>query len=110
MTALAALALGLISQGSAPKPNAAATVTGCLSKGDAGTYTLLMSRGRKLIVSGAAELEKHAANHTVRLAGTRKGRTFDATAVTHIAAECRPAQGASDPGGALLGSDGRARK
>ena len=64
-------------------------VTGCLTKGDAtGQYTLTRKDGTTLRVSGSADLEKHAANHTVTLTGTRKGEMFEATAIKHVSATC----------------------
>jgi hypothetical protein len=79
------------------------SVTGCLTKGDAaGQYTLATKGGRTLRVSGGADLEKHAANHTVTLTGTRKGDMFEATAVKHVSATC-------DMEGAASGSKTGAR-
>jgi hypothetical protein len=65
-----------------------AKVTGCLGKGDAaGQYTLTTKSGQKLTVAGTADMEKHV-GHTVTLTGARKGRSFDATALEHVAPTC----------------------
>lgn len=47
------------------------TLTGCLSKGPAdGDYILTAGKGEQAMVTGSADLEKHAANKTVRVTGT----------------------------------------
>lgn len=64
-------------------------VTGCLTKGEpAGHYWLTTKSGRKIEVTGSADLEKHAQNHTVRLTGRRTSKVFNATAVEHISETC----------------------
>ena len=82
----------LAAQTDAPKPTASkskgGTATGCLAKGDTtGQYTLTMKGGRKLAVTGTADMEKHA-GHTVTLTGTRKGQSFEATNLKHVSATC----------------------
>ncbi|HEY3442196.1 MAG TPA: hypothetical protein VGK29_15660 [Paludibaculum sp.] len=67
-------------------------VTGCLSKHASGEITLTDSAGKKLIATGSAELEKHAANHKVTLEGTEKtteGKTvLQVERITHISNTC----------------------
>src|SRR5262245_14487027 len=59
-------------------------ITGCLTKGDsAGEYNLTTAGGQKVAVSGPSDLEKHAQNHTVKLTGSMKGGTFQATSIEH---------------------------
>lgn len=74
------------------RQRAATTITGCLAKGTAtGQYTLTEKGGAKTTVAASAgvELEKHAANHTVRLTGSKDtGGTFTATKVEHVSATC----------------------
>lgn len=71
----------------------AGTITGCLAKGDAaGQYILTDSKsGSKITVTPSAgvELDQHAANHTVKLTGSKgTGGTFTATKVEHVSATC----------------------
>jgi hypothetical protein len=74
------------------RQRAATTITGCLAKGDTtGQYTLTEKGGTKTSVAASAgvELDKHAANHTVTLTGSRDGGgTFTATKVEHVSATC----------------------
>jgi len=67
------------------------TMTGCLTKG-ADTpqhYTFTdQATGKKWTVTGPAELEKHSANHTVKLTGAETAKVFAATKVEHVAATC----------------------
>jgi hypothetical protein len=71
-----------------------ATLTGCLNKGSSqGSYLLTdQTTGAATTVTGPAELEQHAANHTVKLTGnttSQGGRTvFNATKIEHISATC----------------------
>jgi hypothetical protein len=70
------------------------TMTGCLSKGDtAGTYVLTDQKtGKKVEVTGTPDLEKHSANHTVKITGMRsmeQGKAvFNATKLEHISETC----------------------
>src|SRR5947209_16861806 len=63
------------------------TMTGCLTKGDsAGQYSFTdASTGTKktVVPASGVELDKHAANHTVKLTGTvsQDGQTLTATNV-----------------------------
>lgn len=70
----------------------ASTMTGCLAKGTAtGQYVLTDKAGTKTNVTAAAgvELEKHAANHTVRLTGSKgSDGSFAASKVDHVSATC----------------------
>lgn len=71
------------------------TMTGCLSKSDtAGQYSFTdSSTGAKknVVPSSGVDLDKHAANHTVKLTGTvsQDGQTFTATEVEHVSATCQ---------------------
>lgn len=70
------------------------TLTGCLNKGTGSTYELTdEGTGVKTTVSGSSDLEKHSANHKVRLTGAVKtgdtGKaTFEVTKLEHISASC----------------------
>jgi hypothetical protein len=68
------------------------TLTGCLAKGSAeGQYVLTEKGGMKTTItpSSGVELDKHAANHTVKLTGTKgAGASFTATKVDHVSATC----------------------
>jgi hypothetical protein len=68
------------------------TMTGCLGKGAAsGQYVLTDKAGAKTNVTAAAgvELEKHAANHTVKLTGSKgSDGSFAASKVEHVSATC----------------------
>jgi hypothetical protein len=74
------------------RQRAASTITGCLAKGGTtGQYTITEKGGTKTTVAASAgvELDKHAANHTVTLTGSRdSGGTFTATKVEHVSATC----------------------
>src|SRR5687768_5744117 len=74
------------------RQRAASTITGCLAKADtAGQYTITDKSGSKTTVtaSSGVELDKHAANHTVTLTGSRdSGGNFSATKVEHVSATC----------------------
>jgi hypothetical protein len=75
----------------APAKGEEMTMTGCLTKG-ADTpqhYNFTdQATGKKWTVTGPAELEKHSANHTVRLTGTETAKVFNVTKVEHVAATC----------------------
>jgi hypothetical protein len=66
------------------------TLTGCLNKGErADHYTFTdLKTGRKMTVTGPADLEKHSSNHTVKITGARTGQVFDATKVEHVSPTC----------------------
>ena len=67
------------------------TMTGCLNKGaDVAQHYVFTNQqnGRKLTVTGPADLEKHSANHTVRLTGSMTNKVFNVTKVEHVAATC----------------------
>jgi len=72
-------------------------LTGCLTKATDGGYVLADEKtGKQVMVTGNdADLEKHSANHKVRLTGaeTSIGGTmsFEATKIQHIAPTCTPA-------------------
>ena len=101
LTAAAFLGLfvsGLASYGQQPDPGRVhpkgqmTTITGCLTKGESpDQYVLINSdNGSKIVVTGAADLEKHAASHTVKLTGTSSedGRSFTASRVEQVAESC----------------------
>ena len=68
------------------------TVTGCLDKGDAPNQYVLtdLASASKMIVTGAPELEQHAAKHTERLTGTpsEDNKSLTVSKVEHIADTC----------------------
>src|SRR5437762_1640782 len=71
------------------------TMTGCLSKGSAGNYTLTDDKtGVKTTVTGPSDLEKHSANHKVTLTGTAKtdasgAPVFEVSKIHHVSASCK---------------------
>jgi hypothetical protein len=69
-----------------------ASLTGCLAKGTTtNQYVLTDKAGTKTNVTAAAgvELEKHAANHTVKLTGSKgSDGSFAASKVEHVSATC----------------------
>ena len=68
------------------------TVTGCLDKGEAANQYVLTdpASGSKMIVTGAPELEQHAAKHTEKLTGTpsEDNKSFTVSKVEHVADTC----------------------
>ena len=74
------------------------TITGCLSKGaDAGEFVLTdEATSAKIVVKGSADLDKHAANHKVKLTGTQAMEesrlVFKVTNVEHVSDACTPAR------------------
>src|SRR3982751_987433 len=66
------------------------TMTGCLTKGDtAGQYSFTDSSSgakKSVVPSSGVDLDKHAANHTVKLTGTASsdGQTFTVRHVEHV--------------------------
>jgi hypothetical protein len=77
----------------APKPaeGKERTLTGCLNKGaDQAQHYMFTNQanGRKMTVTGAADLEKHSGNHTVRITGTMTNKVFNVTKLEHVAATC----------------------
>ena len=79
------------------RQQAETTKTGCLNK-DAGAFVLTDEKGGgKMIVTGPAELEKHAANHKVTLTGTAKtdatGKAiFEVSKIQHMDGSCKVLQ------------------
>jgi hypothetical protein len=74
------------------------TLTGCLSKGAdvAQHYTFMDQKsGKKWTVTGSADLEKHSANHTVKLTGSPTAKVFNVTKVEHVSATCDAKGGSS---------------
>jgi hypothetical protein len=91
------LALGAFAQ-DAPQPakGKERTMTGCLNKGaDVAQHYLFTNQqnGRKLTVTGSADLEKHSANHTVKITGTMTNKVFNVTKLEHVAATCEAKEG-----------------
>jgi hypothetical protein len=76
------------------------TLTGCLNKGTDGVaqhYSFTDQKsGKQWTVTGPADLEKHSANHTVRLTGAETAKVFTVTKVEHVAATCDAKAGDSD--------------
>jgi len=70
-----------------------AQMTGCLSKSTDGSYVLKNETdGKQVTVTGSADLEKHSANHKVKLHGTEKmegGKSvFQVQKIEHLASSC----------------------
>lgn len=71
------------------------SISGCLNKDASGSYTITDEKtGAKTPVTGAAELEKHSANHKVTLTGTTKtdatGKTvFEVSKLQHVSTSCK---------------------
>lgn len=75
----------------APAKGKVRTVTGCLNKGaDQPQHYIFTNKqnGRKMTVTGSADLEKHAVGHEVRLTGSTTNKVFNVTKVEHVAATC----------------------
>ena len=75
----------------APAKGKERTMTGCLNKGaDQPQHYKFTNQqnGREIIVTGGADLEKHAANHTVKITGTMTNKVFNVTKVEHVAGTC----------------------
>ena len=76
------------------QPKSETAMTGCLTKGSAGNYTLTDEKtGVKITVTGPADLEKHSANHKVKLTGSMKtdnaGKSvFEVSKLDHISDTC----------------------
>jgi len=76
------------------------SLTGCLNPGDQeGQYFLTIKeggkKGDKLVVVGAADLQTHAKNHTVKLTGTmaKEGGkdVLKVSKIEHVDATCQAA-------------------
>jgi hypothetical protein len=80
------------------KSAGATTLTGCLTKDASGNYMLTdETTGTQTIVTGASDLEKHAANHTVTLTGTSTTdasgkQVFQATKIQPVSNSCKAKQ------------------
>jgi hypothetical protein len=75
------------------------TMTGCLTKGtDVPQHFSFVDKksGRKWTVTGTPDLEKHAANHTVRITGTATAHVFKVTKVEHVSDTCQAKDEALD--------------
>ena len=97
--AAALMVIPAIAQEQAPA-QAEKSLTGCLNPGDQqGQYVLTIKeggkKGDKLEVLGAADLEKHAKNHTVKLTGTmaKEGGkdVLKVSKIEHVDATCQAA-------------------
>ena len=66
------------------------TLTGCLNKGERENhYSFTDTKtGKKMTVTGAADLEKHSSNHTVRITGHQTADVFNVTKLEHVAPTC----------------------
>jgi hypothetical protein len=77
------------------QPKSETAMTGCLTKGSAGTYTLTDEKtGVKITVTGPADLEKHSANHKVTLTGAAKtdasgNQVLEVSKIQHVSASCK---------------------
>ncbi|MGH9324193.1 MAG: hypothetical protein ACRD21_05705 [Vicinamibacteria bacterium] len=83
-----------------PPAQAEKVLTGCLNAADQqGQFVLTVkeggSKGEKVTVVGAADLEKHAKNHTVKLTGTmaKEGGkdVLKVSKIEHVEATCQAA-------------------
>jgi hypothetical protein len=86
-------------KGRAGDTGSATTMTGCLTKGaDQPQHYKFTDQasGKQWTVTGMADLEKHSANHTVKLTGTPTAKVFNVTKVEHVSATCQ-ASGSSTP-------------
>lgn len=86
----------------APKParGKERTMTGCLNKGaDVAQHYIFTDQrnGRKITVTGPADLEKHSTNHTVRITGAMTAKVFNVTKIEHVAATCEVKEGGEAP-------------
>jgi hypothetical protein len=96
---IAAVSGGLMAQDT-PAPGKMAketSMTGCLSKGAGDGYVLTNEKtGRTVPVKGPSELEKHAANHKVKLTGTTTTEggkpVLNVTKIDHISETCEAAK------------------
>lgn len=71
------------------------TMEGCLTKGAdvPQHYSFVdLKTGKKWTVTGPAELnlEKHSANHTVRITGNQTAKVFNVTNLEHVSGTCDP--------------------
>ncbi|MFN0171614.1 MAG: hypothetical protein ACKV22_34795 [Bryobacteraceae bacterium] len=79
------------------KAKAGQQVTGCLTKGaQAGEFILTDEKsGERMIAAGSPDLEKHAANHKVKVTGSREPgdgkQVFKVTSIEHVSDTCVPA-------------------
>jgi hypothetical protein len=72
------------------------TMTGCLTKGTDNipqhfSFTDQKS-GKKWTVTGEANLEEHAANHTVTITGEPTAKVFNVKKIEHVSASCEATQ------------------
>jgi hypothetical protein len=99
MFAIATLAMAQQAEKGRSEPTGAKqTMTGCLTKGaDQPQHYNFVDKetGKKWTVTGAADLEKHSANHTVELTGSHTAKVFNVTAVKHVSATCEAKGGAA---------------
>jgi hypothetical protein len=72
------------------------TYTGCLAKGDSqGEYKFTEASGsaKTVVASSGVDLDKHSANHTVKLTGTMgTDGKLTATKVEHVSDTCQSAK------------------
>ena len=90
-TLLLSGAAALAQEEKTPKAGKEMTMTGCLTKGsDVPQHFTFVDQktGKKMTVTGPADLEKHSANHTVRITGTHTAKVFNVTKVEHVSATC----------------------
>jgi len=71
------------------------SISGCLNKDATGSFVITDEKtGVKTPVTGAADLEKHSANHKVTLTGTTKADAtgkpvFEVSKLQHVATSCK---------------------
>jgi hypothetical protein len=90
---LLTLAMPAFPQEEKPEPakkSKTMTLTGCLNKGERENHYSFTDKkdGTAMNVTGAADLAKHAANHTVKITGYRTGEVFNVTKVEHVSPTC----------------------
>lgn len=72
-----------------------ASMTGCFNKGDMAGYFVLADKktGKKTTVTGPPDLERHSANHEVRVTGSmakeNDKEVFKATKIQHVGTNCQ---------------------
>ena len=93
-------AIALAEEHGAPKAKGKSmTMTGCLTKGadQPQHYSFTDQKsGKKWTVTGPADLEKHSANHTVRISGQETAKVFNVTKVEHVSPTCDAKAAAAD--------------
>ena len=77
------------------RAKAETTITGCLSKGTSGNFSLTDEKtGAVTTVTGPADLVKHSNNHKVTLTGAAKtdaagNQVFEVSKIQHVSTSCK---------------------